>query len=138
GMIPSLIKIPWMFLIVPITFIIFMIFGLVLQGVFYSKFERGTKGIIKVLAINFVFLFSYMFFYLLIIALIMNSFFYFGSFLPFAIPLFILVSVFSTHVYQKSENIIAGSIVNTLFFSLLICTISPYQSGLSFILGFFF
>lgn len=138
GMIPSLIKIPWMFLVIPITFIIFMIFSLVLQGVFHNKFESGTKRFIKVSMINFAFLFSYMFFYLLIIALIMNSFFYFGSFLPFAIPLFILMSVFATHVYQKSGNIIAGSIVNTLFFTMLICTISPYQSGLSFILGFFY
>ncbi|MHA2393933.1 MAG: alpha/beta hydrolase [Promethearchaeota archaeon] len=138
GMIPSLIKIPWMFLVVPITFVILMIFSLILQGVLHNKFERGSKGFIEVSMINFGFLFSYMFFYLLIIALVMNSFFYFGSFLPFAIPLFLIISVFSTHIYQKSGNIIAGAIVNTLFFTLLICTISPYQSGLSFVMGFFF
>ena len=137
GMVPSLIKIPWMFLIVPITFVIFMIYSLITQGVFQNKIGRGLKDLVKISLLNFVFQFLYWFLYLLILGGIMGSLFYFGSFMPFAIPLFLLISVFSAFIYQKSGNIIAGTMVNTLFFTLLICTISPYQSGLSFIMGFF-
>ncbi|MFW9829169.1 MAG: hypothetical protein ACFFEY_16455, partial [Candidatus Thorarchaeota archaeon] len=93
--------------------------------------------LIKVSLLNFGILFLYMFTYLFIVALLMRSFFYFGSFLPFAIPLFLMNAFLSTKIYQKTGNIIVGAVVNTLFFTLMICTISPYQSGLSFILGFF-
>ncbi|MHA2121651.1 MAG: hypothetical protein ACW990_10640 [Promethearchaeota archaeon] len=137
GMVPSLIKIPWMFLIVPITFVIFMIYSLITQGVFQSKIGRGFKDLLRITLLNFVFQFSYWFLYLLVLGVLMGSLFYFGSFMPFAIPLFLLISVFSAFIYQKTGNIIAGAMVNTLFFTLLICTISPYQSGLSFIMGFF-
>ncbi len=136
GMIPSLLKIAWVPLFLVINFIFFMIYGLIFHGVLQNKFEDGNKTLIKVSIIIFGILFLYWFTYLFIVALIMGSFFYFGSFLPFAIPLFLLNAFTSTLIYKKSGNIIAGAIVNTLFFTLMICSISPYQTGLSFILGF--
>ena len=137
GMIPSVLKIPWIPLFLIINFIIFMIFGLLFHGVLQNKFETDFKSILKVSSLIFGFPFLYMFTYLFIVSLLMRSFFYFGSFIPFAIPLFLMNAFLSTLIYQKTGNIIAGAIVNTLFFTLMICTISPYQSGLSFILGFF-
>jgi dienelactone hydrolase len=137
GMIPSITKIPWVPLYFIIFFIIFMIFGLVFHGVLQSKFEKGVKPLVKISLIIFGALFLYMFTILLILALVMGSFFYFGSFLPLAVPLFLLISFISTILYDKTGSIIPGALVNTLFFTLLICTISPYQSGISFILGFF-
>ncbi len=137
GMIPSLVKVPWVPIFVVINFIIFMIYGLLFHGIFQNKFEKGFKPLVKVSFTIFGFTFLYWFVYLLIFSLIMGSFFYFGNFLPFAIPLFLMNGFLSTLIYQKSGNIIAGALVNTLFFTLLICTISPYQSGLNFILGFF-
>jgi len=137
GMIPSIIKIPWIPVFFLINFIIFIIFGLLFHGVLQNKFEKGNKSLIKVSFMVFGFLFLHMFIYLFIVALVMRSFFYFGSFIPFAIPLYLMNGFLSTLIYEKSGNIIPGAIVNTLFFTLLICTISPYQSGLSFILGFF-
>ena len=137
GMIPSLMKIPWVLLFLVINFIIFMIYGLLFHGILQNKLERGFRPIVKVSLMIFGLLFLYWFIYLFIFGLIMQSFFYFGSFLPFAIPLFLMNGFLSTLIYQKSGNIIAGAIVNTLFFTLMICTISPYQSGLSFFLGFF-
>ncbi len=136
GIIPSLVKIPWLFVVFPIIFIIFMVFSLLVQGILQNKFDRGIKDLVKVSLLQFGILFLYWFTYLFIISLVMNSFFYFGSFLPLAIPMFLLISAFSTIIYQKSGNIIAGAIVIALFFTLLICTMSSYQSGLSFIMGF--
>ena len=137
GMIPSLVKVPWVPIFMVINFIIFMIYGLLFHGIFQNKFEKGFKPLVKASFTIFGFTFLYWFVYLLIFSLIMGSFFYFGNFLPFAIPLFLMNGFLSTLIYQKSGNIIAGALVNTLFFTLLICTISPYQSGLNFILGFF-
>ncbi|KKL81900.1 hypothetical protein LCGC14_1990140 [marine sediment metagenome] len=138
GMIPSSIKIPWVSVFFSVNFIIFLIYGILFHGVFQNKFEEGFKPLVKVALMIFVFQFLFWLTYLFIIGLATESFFYFGSFLPIAIPLFLLNSFLSTLIYKKSGNIIAGAIVNTLFFTLLICTISPYQSGLSFIIGFFF
>ena len=137
GMVPSITKIPWVPLYFVIFFIIFMIFGLIFHGILQNKFEKGVKPLVKMSLIVFGTLFLYMFTILLILALVMGSFFYFGSFLPLAVPLFLLISFISTILYDKTGSIIPGALVNTLFFTLLICTISPYQSGLSFILGFF-
>lgn len=136
GMIPSLLKVAWVPLYFFLTFIIFTIFGILFQGTLQHKYTKGIKSQIKVALIIFSMMFFYMFFYLFVVAMIMGSFFYFGSFLPFAIPLFLLNSFITTISYQKTGNIIVGTIINTLFFTLLICTISPYQSGLSFLLGF--
>ena len=137
GIIPSLMKIPWLFLVFPIFFIIFMVFSLLGQGILQNKFDRGVKDLIKISLLQFGFLILYMSTYLLIIALIMNDFFYFGSFLPIAIPVFLLSSVFFTIIYQKSGNIISGTIVVALLFTLIVCTMSSYESGFSFIMGFF-
>jgi len=137
GMIPSLVKIPWIPLFLILNFIIFMIFGILFHGVLQNKFETDFKSLLKISSIIFGFLILYMSIYLLIMAIPMRNLFYFGSFLPFAIPLNLMNAFLSTLIYKKTGNIIAGAIVNTLFFTLLICTISPYQSGLSFILGFF-
>jgi dienelactone hydrolase len=137
GIIPSLVKIPWLFLIFPISFTIFMVFSIFVQGILQNKFHRGIKDLMKISLLQFGFLFLYMSTYLLIIALVMNNFFYFGSFLPIAFPVFLLISVFSTFIYQKSGNIISGLIVITLFFTLLVCAMSSYESGINFIMGFF-
>lgn len=74
--------------------------------------------------------------YLFVLAILMTNFFYFGTFLPVAIPIFLLSAFSSTIIYHESKNVIAGAIVNSLFLTLVICTLSPYQNGLSFILGF--
>ena len=136
GLIPSLVKIPWLFLVFPIIFIIFMIFSLLVQGILQNKFDRGIKGLVKISLLQFGILFLYWFTYLFIISLVMNSFYYFGSFLPLAIPMFLLVSALSTIIYQKSGNTISGAIVIALIFTLLVCTMSSYQSGVNFIMGF--
>jgi dienelactone hydrolase/membrane protease YdiL (CAAX protease family) len=137
GMIPSIIKIPWILVYFVIFLIIFMIFGLIFHEIIQNKFEKGVKPRVKVSLIIFGTLFLYMFTILLILSILMGSFFYFGSFIPLAIPIFLMISFISTFVYEKTRNIIPVALVNTLFFTLLICTISPYESGISFIFGFF-
>ena len=136
-MIPSIVKIPWVPLFLMLNFINFMIYGLLFQGILQNKFEKEFKPLVKVSFMIFGLTFLYWFVYLFIITLLTGSFFYFGNFIPLAIPLFLINAFLSTLIYQKAGNIIPGAIVNSLFFTLLICTMTSYQSGLSFILGFF-
>jgi dienelactone hydrolase len=137
GMVPTLMKWFWVPIYFGIFFFILVILGLLFHGVIQNKVGPGLRNCIKVSLMTFGFLFLFMFSYLFILAIIMNSFFYFGSFLPIAIPIFLLTAFNSTIIYQKTGNVIAGAIVNSLFITLVICTLSPYQNGLSFILGFF-
>lgn len=136
GMVPATIKMFWL----PIYFIMFffiqIIYGLIFHGVLQNKFKTSRKNLIKVSLLIFGFLFLYMFSYLFVLAIFMNNFFYFGTFLPVAIPIFLLSAFNSTIIYYESKNVIAGAIVNSLFLTFVICTLSPYQNGLSFILGF--
>jgi len=138
GMIPGITKIPWVLVFFLINFIIFIIYGILFHGVIQNKFDEGFKPLVKASTMIFLLQFLFWFTHLFIISLAMGSFFYFGSFLPLAIPMFLLISFLSTLIYKKSGNVIAGALVNTLFFTLLICTTSPYQSGLSFLMSFFF
>ncbi len=138
GMIPGIVKIPWVLVFFLINFIILIIYGILFHGVIQNKFDEGFKPLVKASTMIFLLQFLFWFTYLFIISVVMGSFFYFGSFLPIAIPIFLLISFLSTLIYKKSGNIIAGAFVNTLFFTLIICTTSPYQSGLSFIMGFLF
>jgi len=138
GMIPGIAKIPWVIVYFLINFMILIIYGLLFHGVIQNKFDEGFKPLIKASIMIFLLQFLFWFTYLFIISLIMGSFFYFGSFLPLAIPMFLLISFLSTLIYKKSGNIIAGALVNALWFTFIICTTSPYQSGLSFIMSFFF
>ncbi|MHA1985499.1 MAG: alpha/beta hydrolase [Promethearchaeota archaeon] len=137
GMIPSIVKIPWVPVFILINFVIFLIYGILFHGVLQNRVEEGIKPLVKVSIMIFAAQFLYWFSYLFAVGLLMRSFFYFGSFLPFSIPMFLMNSFLSTLIYKRSGNVIAGALVNTLFFTMIICTISPYQSGLSFLLGFF-
>ncbi|MFX1374245.1 MAG: alpha/beta hydrolase [Promethearchaeota archaeon] len=137
GMIPSITKIPWIPLYFAIFFMIFMIFGLLYHGILQNNSEKGMISQIKISLLIFGTQFLYMTMILLVVALIMGNFFFFGTFLPIALPLFIMNSFISTILYDKTGNIIPGALINTLFLTLFICTISPYQIGIKFIFGFF-
>lgn len=135
AIIPSLGKIIYFPIFIVIGLYIFMIFGLLFNVVIQPKLEEGLIGVFKSGILIFGFLFAYMFTYLFIICIIMGNFFYFGSFVPIAIPLYVLSAFSSAILYQKTGNIITGTIVNASFFILFLCTLSTPQSGYSFIIG---
>ena len=135
AIIPSLGKIIYFPIFIVIGLYIFMIFGLLFNVVIQPKLEEGLIGVFKSGILIFGFLFAYMFTYLFIICIIMGNFFYFGSFVPIAIPLYVLSAFSSAILYQKTGNIITSTIVNASFFILFLCTLSTPQSGYSFIIG---
>ena len=134
ALLPSIDKI-WT---IPIFFIIYffviLIQNILMQMIIQNKFSDSLKSDLKVIYLGFIFPFLYFFVYLLILAGITRSFFYFGVFLPIAIIMFVLTSAVSVITYKKTGNIISAAVINAVLSTFLVITMSPPQSGLAFIL----
>lgn len=134
GIIPSLIKIPWSLIFFAVTFLTFIVIGLLFQCVLQEKFEKGEKGfknISKAALLNYGVAMCYTITYFLLICLLFGSFF-FMQFLYIAVPMFLLFVFISAILYEKTGNILAGTIVVTVIYVLLTCTLTSYMFGLEF------
>ena len=114
-----------------------MMFNLLTQVILQNKFEDSRNSLLKVGFLGFLFPFVYFFTYLLIFGMVLGSYFYFGNFMPIASIMFPLTAFVSVVCYKKTGNIIVGVIVNSFMLTILIVTMSPPQSGLQFLMGFF-
>lgn len=136
GMIPSISKTLWIPIYLIIGFIIFLIYHINLQMMIQSKYPRTSKGTLKIAIIHFGVQFLYIVTYILLVCIISRSLFYFGTMIPVATPILLISTFVAIYSYRKTGNIIAGTLINTFFFILIVSTIAPYQSLLSFLLGF--
>ncbi|MFX0187830.1 MAG: serine aminopeptidase domain-containing protein [Candidatus Hodarchaeota archaeon] len=132
GIIPSLNKFLWIPIYFAIGFFMFIIFSILFQAIIQVKFEKGLRNLFKAALLHYVIVMVYFISYILIICVLLGNFFYI-MFLYFAVPMFLLSVFISALLYQKTRNILSGAIVNTVFFILIICTLSPLTSGLSII-----
>ncbi|NVM45788.1 MAG: hypothetical protein HWN79_12810 [Candidatus Lokiarchaeota archaeon] len=133
GLFPSITK----FWTIPIYFVIcffvILILNLLTQAVLQNKFTDSIKDNLKVVFLGTIFPLLYYIVYLLLVALLTRSLFYFGTFIPISILMFALTSAVSVLSYRKTGNIITGTIINAVLLTFLIVTISTPQSGFSFI-----
>ncbi|MFX0020745.1 MAG: alpha/beta hydrolase [Candidatus Hermodarchaeota archaeon] len=134
ALLPSIDKIWTIPIFFIIYFVVILIQNILMQMIIQNKFSDSLKNNLKVIFLGFVFPFLYFFVYLLILAGITRSFFYFGVFLPIAIIMFILTSAVSVMTYKKTGNIISAAVINAILSTFLVITMSPPQSGLAFIL----
>lgn len=134
--VPSLTKVLWIPVYMVLFFFTFMIFGLVYQYTLQPKFDNSNKSIAKVTLLTYMFMMIYTFVYVLVLSLIIRSFFYFGFLIPIASVVFLLATLIWTVSYRSSGNIIAGSIVSCVFISLLIGTAASLQNMIEFIFNF--
>lgn len=136
GIIPSYTKflaIPFYFII---AFIIILVPGILYYVILPFQFENTSKGLIKSASLAFMFQFAYVFVYLFVLSMVINNYYYFGSYIPIAIPLFLLISFVSIVSYEKTGNIITGTVISALLLTLFLLTLSSPQSGFSFISRF--
>ncbi len=134
--VPSLTKVLWIPVYMVLFFFTFMIFGLVYQYTLQPKFNNSNKSIAKVTLLTYMFMMIYTFVYVLVLSLIIRSFFYFGFLIPIASVVFLLATLIWTVSYRSSGNIIAGSIASCVFISLLIGTAASLQNMIEFIFNF--
>ncbi|MFX0047983.1 MAG: alpha/beta hydrolase [Candidatus Hermodarchaeota archaeon] len=138
GLVPSINKIWTMPIYFVISFFVILILNLLAQVILQNKFADTIKNNLKVLFLGTIFPLLYYIVYLLLVALLTRSLFYFGTFIPISILMFTLTSGVSVFSYRKTGNIIVGVIINSLLLTFLIVTMSTPQSGFSFIAGMLF
>ena len=130
GMIPSISKAWAVSIYFIITFLMFLVFGIFFQFVIRPKIPRTKKGTMKATLIHFGVLLSYMTFFLLLLGVITRSFFFFGTTMPVAICLNLLIAGVSVYTYEKTGNIIAGTLIAAILFVMTVSTLAPYQGFL--------
>jgi alpha/beta superfamily hydrolase len=136
GMIPSISK-GWVVAIYfGITFLMFLVFGILFQFVIQSKIQRTIRGTLKAIFIQFSVLLIYIALYLLLISALMGTLFFFGVMIPIAIPLNLLIAGTSVYAYKKTGNIIAGTLISAVLFVMIVCTFAPYQGFLGLLTTF--
>lgn len=138
GLVPSLTKVWTIPIYFVICFFVILILNLVTQVILQNKFDDSIKSTLKVLFLGTLFPLLYYIVYLLLVSVLMRSLFYFGTFIPISILMFILTSGVSVVCYRKTGNVITGAIINAVLMTFLIVTISPPQGGFSFIANLLF
>ena len=136
GMIPSVSKAWLVAIYFVITFLMFLVFGILFQFVIQSKTQRTTKSTLKAIFIHFGVLLIYIALYLLLISALMGNLFFFGVMMPIAIPLNLLIASISVYTYKKTGNIIAGTFISAVLFVMIVCTFAPYQGFLGLLTTF--
>jgi pimeloyl-ACP methyl ester carboxylesterase len=136
GMLPSIYRLPF----IPIYFIgyffVIISFSMIFQMILQEKFGKGLKEIIKSAFLNFGLLMIYIGGIILTISIILNNFFM-AIMLILAAPILLFVSLSSSFLYEKTGTIIPAAIVNALFITCLVGTLSPHSDIIG-LLGIFF
>jgi pimeloyl-ACP methyl ester carboxylesterase len=136
GLVPSLEKVWTMPIFFVMSMVVLLIQNILVQAIIQRKYSNSLRDILKVIFLGFLFPFVYFFVYLLVLGIITGSFFYFGTFIPISIVMFLLTSAVCVISYQKTGNILVGAIIGSILLTFLIVTMSPPQSGLSFLARF--
>lgn len=137
GLLPSVTKIWTMPIYFVISFFVILILNLITQVIIQNRFDASIINTIKILFLGFIVPFLYYFVYLLLIGVVLRSFFYFGTFIPISLAMFTLTSAVSLITYRKTGNITTGAIINAVILTFLIVTMSTPQSGFEFLTNFF-
>ncbi|TXT65103.1 MAG: conserved membrane protein of unknown function [Promethearchaeota archaeon] len=136
GMVPSITKAWAVAIFIIITFLMFIIFGIFFQFIIRPMIPWTKKGTLKAILIHFGILLSYMTFFLLFLGFLTGSFFFFGTTMPVAICLNLMIAGVSVYTYEKTGNIIAGTLIAAILFVMIVSTLAPYQGFLGFLSGF--
>ena len=131
GLVPSLFnKIVWIPIYFLMAFLMYFIFSLLFQEILQKKIAIKTNHILKASFLGYGLQMVYFITYILLICLLFGSFFLI-QFLYFAVPMILLSNLISAILYQKlgKQGILVAAIINTLYLTCLICTLSPFMSG---------
>ncbi len=129
GMIPSVVKLPWMFLYYPIFFVISLITGILIMAIILDKYEDNVKSMVKLSLIAFGFLATYTVFYILLFCLILRNYF-FLLFIMVILPVLLLTACVLVVTYSKTGSLIAGTTISAFLHTCISITLSPLAFGL--------
>ncbi len=138
GLVPSLFnKILWIPIYILVVFLMYFIFSLLFQEILQKRIGKGPSNLLKASLVSYGIQMVYFITYILLICFLLGGFF-FIQFLYFAVPIFLLSHFISATLYQKlgKQGILIAAIINTLFLTCLIGTLSPFMSGFDMIMIF--
>jgi hypothetical protein len=127
GMVPALVKFPWIPIYFGLMFFIFLIFEIITNIKFQKRDSDDLKTILINGSLSWAMLSVYITFYILIPCIILNNYFL-AIILPLAIPILGLASFISTIIYKKLGSHIPAMIINSFFIVMIIVTLSPFFS----------
>ncbi len=134
GILPSLHnKIYFVPIYIGVAFLMYIIFGLYFQKIIQDKIGTGSKNALKSALFSYVILMIYFSFTILLVCVVGNTLFYL-MFFWVAAPLYLFSSIINAITYEKTGNVLVGAIINVLYFTFLLCTLSPFQTGLEYLL----
>jgi len=124
AIVPALNKIIFVPMYVVIEFFILLVASIYMNAILQNKYEKGIKGQFKSGLLIYGIDMIYMTTYLLLLSILQGSFFTFGVFMPIVILVTLLSSFVAVIAYNKTGNIITGSVVNAIIVVLITCTVS--------------
>lgn len=137
GMIPSVQRIPYLILIMVLSFIVFWIYSIFIQKFSTPFFEKKLhKGpVINYLAvslINFLLIDSWFVIIILIPCILMANFF-FAMILILMVPIFLFLNFFGVYMEKMTGSTIPNALFHAILLSFVITTLSPFVE----LMGFF-
>jgi len=136
GILPSLQnKIYFVPIYISVALFMYIIFGLYFQKIIQDKIGTGFKNALKSSLFTYLILMIYFSFTISLVCVVGNTFFYL-MFFWVAVPLYLFSSVINALTYEKTGNILVGAFINVLYFTFLLCTLSPFQTGLEYLSRF--
>jgi len=129
GMIPALIKLPWILLFYEFFFLIAIIIGIIVIAINKDSLEDTLKNKIKVTLIAFGYLAIYTILYVVLFCIVINSYF-FLLFLIIMLPILLLTASVIVVTFTKTGNLITGTIISAVLHTLISLTLSPLAFAL--------
>lgn len=127
GMLPSIYRLPWLPIYFAAILLSMIILSLLFQSAIQPKFQNGLKGVIKTALLYYAYMLLFLIAFIIVPCIIADWYFMI-MIIVIAVPILFLIAFVSAFLYHKTGNIIAGTIMNTVFMTFLVCTSSPLMS----------
>ncbi|NHI94305.1 MAG: hypothetical protein EAX96_17570 [Candidatus Lokiarchaeota archaeon] len=133
GMIPSLNRMIYLLLFIPLCFLAFSFYGMFIQKFstpFWDSKLKNKNSFVKYIVssfINFLMIDSWFVIIILTICLFLRSFF-FAMILILMVPIFLFVSFFSVYIEKITGSTIPSAILHSITLCFLILTLTPMLS----------
>ncbi|NVM27800.1 MAG: alpha/beta hydrolase [Candidatus Helarchaeota archaeon] len=124
GMAPGLSKLPWLPIYFALNVFTILVLTALSQLILQPMLENG-HGLLKTAIVVFGVIMIYIATLTTVACIIMGNYFII-IFLYIITPVSLLTAFVSVVLYQKTGNNIAGTIVNALYITALMCTLAPY------------
>lgn len=123
----SLYRILWSPIYYSVTFLIFMVYGLLFHEMFPRRIKNGYIQFFRTTGLYYGLIMIYLCSCFILPCIIIRDF-YILMFLFVAAPVLLISVIISNFIYQKTDNIIAATIVNSLFITCILISLTPFLS----------